>query len=34
MGDEIAITIVATGVRENKQVYTKLQRGEDIVRNF
>lgn len=30
MGDEIAITIVATGFDENKQVYTKQQRGEDI----
>lgn len=30
MGDEISITIVATGFDENKQVYTKQQRGEEI----
>lgn len=34
MGDEIAITIVATGFDENKQVYTKQQRGEDIEETF
>ena len=30
MGDEIAITIVATGFDENKQVYTKQMKGEDV----
>lgn len=30
MGDEIAITIVATGFDENKQVYTRQLKGEDI----
>lgn len=34
MGDEIAITIVATGFDENKQVYTKQQRGEEIEETF
>ncbi len=30
MGDEIAITIVATGFDESKQVYTKQLKGENI----
>ena len=28
-GDELTITIVATGFDENKQVYTKKQKGDD-----
>jgi cell division protein FtsZ len=33
-GDELTITIVATGFDENKQVYTKKQKGDEPIRNF
>jgi cell division protein FtsZ len=33
-GDELTITIVATGFDENKQIYTKKQKDDDTVRNF